>query len=54
MKKIQKYNRGYMLIQVIVFGSIAVYILSALVGWASLNVKAGGTGIQSREGFANC
>jgi len=30
-----------MLIQVIVFGSIAVYILSALVGWASINVKAG-------------
>lgn len=29
-----------MLIQVIVFGSIAVYILSALVGWASINVKA--------------
>ncbi|PIQ80123.1 MAG: hypothetical protein COV79_02160, partial [Parcubacteria group bacterium CG11_big_fil_rev_8_21_14_0_20_41_14] len=42
MKKIQKYNRGYMLIQVIVFGSIAVYILSALVGWASINVKATG------------
>ena len=31
-----------MLIQVIVFGSIAVYILSALVGWASINVKATG------------
>jgi len=30
-----------MLIQVIVFGSIAVYILSTLVGWASLNIKAG-------------
>jgi len=40
MKKNSKYNRGYMLIQVIVFGSIAVYILSALVGWASINVKA--------------
>jgi hypothetical protein len=41
MKTNSKYNRGYMLIQVIVFGSIAVYILSALVGWASINVKVG-------------
>lgn len=30
-----------MLIQVIVFGSIAVYLLIALVGWVSINVKAG-------------
>lgn len=35
------FQKGFMLIQVLVFGSIAVYILSALVGWASVNIKAG-------------
>ncbi|MFZ2715994.1 MAG: hypothetical protein WAZ44_02095 [Minisyncoccia bacterium] len=39
--KNKKLHGGYMLIQVIVFGSIAVYMLSALVGWASINIKAG-------------
>ena len=39
--KNKKLQGGYMLIQVIVFGSIAVYMLSALVGWASINIKAG-------------
>src|SRR3989344_5130225 len=34
-------KKGQILIQVIVFGSIAVYFLGALVGWASLNIKAG-------------
>jgi type II secretory pathway pseudopilin PulG len=38
-------NRGYMLIQVIVFSAIAVYMLGALVGWAVINVKA------SRQNF---
>jgi hypothetical protein len=33
-------HRGYMLIQVIIFSSIAVYILGALVSWAAVNVKA--------------
>ena len=31
---------GYMLIQVLVFAAIAVYILSALVGWSIINIKA--------------
>lgn len=35
------YQKGFTLIQVLVFGSIAVYILSALAGWASINIKAG-------------
>ncbi|MEK7090902.1 MAG: hypothetical protein AAB887_00160, partial [Patescibacteria group bacterium] len=39
--KNKKLQGGYMLIQVIVFGSIAVYMLSALVGWAQVNIKAG-------------
>lgn len=36
----QKKNNGYILIQVIVFASIAVYILSALTGWAVTDIKA--------------
>src|SRR3989344_4805364 len=36
-----KYNKGQILIQVIVFGSIAVYLLVALVGLALINIKAG-------------
>ena len=38
-------KRGQILIQVIVFGSIAVYLLGGLVGWTALNIKA------SREAF---
>lgn len=41
LKKIVKPQKGQVLIQVIVFGSIAVYILGALVSLASLNIKAG-------------
>ena len=33
-------KRGQILIQVIVFGSIAVYLFSGLVGWTALNIKA--------------
>jgi hypothetical protein len=36
-----KSQKGQILIQVIVFGSIAIYLLGALVVWASLNMKAG-------------
>ena len=36
-----KYNKGQILIQVIVFGSIAVYLLGVLVNWASLDIRAG-------------
>jgi hypothetical protein len=35
-----KNKGGYILIQVIVFASISVYILGALVGWAVINLKA--------------
>src|SRR3989339_18234 len=33
-------NKGYILIQVIVFASIAVYLLEALISWAVINIKA--------------
>jgi len=36
-----KSNRGQILIQAIVFGSVAIFLLGALLGWASLNIKAG-------------
>ena len=38
MKKNQK--NGYILIQVIVFGAIAAYLLAALSGWAVTDIKA--------------
>ena len=40
-KDILKYNKGQILIQVIVFGSIAIYLFSGLVGLTLLNIKAG-------------
>ncbi len=40
MKKISAKNSGYILIQVIVFGAIAVYILGALTSWAVTDIKA--------------
>jgi len=49
MKQKQKYNKGYILIQVIVFGSIAVYLLSALVGWTAVNIKAGRQAINREK-----
>lgn len=33
-------KQGYLIIQVIIFGSIAIYLLGALVGWAVINLKA--------------
>ena len=39
MKKNSKYHGGQILIQVIVFGSIAIYLLGALVNWAALSIK---------------
>jgi len=39
MIKIRK-NRGYILIQIIIFSTIAVYLLSALTGWAITDIKA--------------
>lgn len=41
IKKIFKSKKGQILIQAIVFGSIAVYFLGALVNWASLDIKTG-------------
>lgn len=40
MRKTLSYNKGQILIQVIVFGSIAVYFLGAFASWAVLNIKA--------------
>lgn len=41
IKRLFKPQQGQILVQVIVFGSIAVYLLSALVGWALLDIKVG-------------
>ena len=39
MKKNSKYHSGQILIQVIVFGSIAIYLLGALVNWAAFSIR---------------
>jgi len=51
MRKKKNYQRGYLLIQVLIFGSIAVYILSALVGWASTNVRASRQTFNREQAF---
>jgi hypothetical protein len=33
-------NKGYILVQVIIFGAVAVYLILGLVSWANLNLKA--------------
>lgn len=38
--KIKPVKTGYILVQVIVFGAIAAYLLSALAGWAVTDIKA--------------
>lgn len=40
LKKLQFDNRGYIIIQVITFGAIAIYFIGAFVVWAASNVKA--------------
>lgn len=40
MKKKSRHNKGQILIQTIVFGSIAVYMLGAFANWAETNIKA--------------
>ena len=39
-KNKSKYNEGQILIQVIIFGVIAVYFVGAIASWAALNIKA--------------
>ena len=39
MKKNSKYHSGQILIRVIVFGSIAIYLLGALVNWAAFSIR---------------
>ena len=45
MRKILKNNSGHIIIQVVIFGVIAVYLLTSLVGWAIFSLKA------SRQAF---
>lgn len=37
---IQKKNRGHILVQALVYGSIAVVIIGGLISWAAVNIKA--------------
>jgi len=48
-KKYLKNNSGFILIQVIIFASVAVYILGALVGWAVINIKASKSSLDSEQ-----
>lgn|SRR3989344_563128 len=44
-----KSNKGQILIQVVVFGAIAVYLLSGLVNWAAINMNAGRQAIYREQ-----
>lgn len=39
--KLQKLQKGQILIQVIIFSTIAILLITGLVGWATTNIKAG-------------
>ncbi len=41
--------RGSMVIQVLLFGAIAIYFLGALVGWVLLNVRAGKLALEREQ-----
>lgn len=40
MKKKLKRNKGQIIIQIIVFGSIAIFLLAAFVSWSALSIRA--------------
>jgi len=44
-------NRGYLIIQTIVFGSIAVMLITALASWGATNVRAGKDATLREEAF---
>lgn len=48
-RKYLKNTAGFILIQVIIFASVAVYILGALVGWAVVNMKASKSSLDSEQ-----
>ncbi len=50
MKK-NSYNKGSLLIQSIVFGTIAAVIIGSLVSWAGINVKAGRLSLLREQAF---
>jgi hypothetical protein len=39
LKRISKFNSGYLLIQVLVFGSVGVIIIGGLIGWAGTSLR---------------
>jgi len=45
------YNDGYLLIQVLVFGAVAVIIISGLVAFAAANIKLGRRIVLSEQAF---
>ena len=51
MKKIIFKNKGTILIQAIVWGVIAVILISALVNWASFNLKASRSELSREQAF---
>lgn len=40
MKKKNIFKNGQILIQIVVFGSVAIYFITAFVGWAVINIRA--------------
>jgi hypothetical protein len=51
IKKTNSKNRGYLLIQVLIFSTIAVYILVALINWTITDLKSSRREIEKESAF---
>ena len=43
------FQKGQVLVQVIVFSTIAVFLIGALIGWAGVNIKASRASIEREK-----
>src|SRR5574343_531994 len=49
MNSKNKLQKGSLMIQALVFGSIAVVMIGALVSWAAINIKSGKVAIKREQ-----
>ena len=50
-KENPKNNTGILIVQVLVFGAIAICIITALAGWAATSIKAGNVAFNREQAF---
>jgi hypothetical protein len=51
MRKNNLKNKGFMLVQVIIFSTVAVYILGALISWAVTDLKSSNRAVYRESAF---